>query len=99
MHDLLRDGNEILQMMQVTGEEGISTEDYVIYQKALFLDMVFLQQDAFDKVDVTVSAERQKEMFLLCQRLIDRQYHFTDRAQVNDYFTHLTALSRCRNCH
>lgn len=97
MHNLLRDGNEILQMMQVTGEEGISTEDYVIYQKALFLDMVFLQQDAFDKVDVTVSAERQKAMFLLCQRLIDRQYNFTDRAQVNDYFTHLTGLLKNLN--
>lgn len=97
LHNLLRDGNEILQMMQVTGEEGITTEDYVTYQKALFLDMVFLQQDAFDKVDVTVSAERQKEMFLLCQRLIDRQYNFADRAQVNSYFTHLTGLLKNLN--
>ncbi len=97
MHDLLRDGNEILQMMQVTGEEGITTEDFMIYQKALFLDMVFLQQDAFDKVDVTVSAERQKKMFLLCQRLIDRQYHFATRAQVSDYFTHLTGLFKNLN--
>lgn len=97
MHDLLRHGNEILQMMQVTGEEGITTEDFMIYQKALFLDMVFLQQDAFDKVDVTVSAERQKKMFLLCQRLIDRQYNFANRSQVSDYFTHLTGLFKNLN--
>lgn len=97
MHDLLRDGNEILQMMQVTGEEGITTEDFMIYQKALFLDMVFLQQDAFDKVDVTVPAERQKKMFLLCQRLIDRQYNFANRSQVSDYFTHLTGLFKNLN--
>jgi V/A-type H+-transporting ATPase subunit A len=97
LHDLLRDGNEILQMMQVTGEEGITTEDFVIYQKALFLDMVFLQQDAFDKVDVTVSAERQKKMFLLCKRLIDRQYGFEDKSQVRDYFTNLTGLFKNLN--
>jgi len=97
LHDLLRDGNEILQMMQVTGEEGITTEDFVIYQKALFLDMVYLQQDAFDKVDVTVPAERQKKMFLLCQRLIDRQYEFTNKAQVSDYFTTLTGLFKNLN--
>jgi V/A-type H+-transporting ATPase subunit A len=97
LHDLLHHGNEILQMMHVTGEEGITTEDFVIYQKALFLDMVFLQQDAFDKVDVSVSAERQKKIFLLCQRLIDRHYDFDDKAQVSNYFTHLTGLFKNLN--
>jgi hypothetical protein len=32
-------------MMQVTAEEGIIIEDYVAYQKALFLDLVFLHPD------------------------------------------------------
>ncbi len=97
LHDLLHKGNDILQMMQVTGEEGITTEDFVVYQKALFLDMVFLQQDAFDRVDVTVSADRQKKMFLLCQRLIERQYDFADKAAVRDYFTSLTGLFKNLN--
>lgn len=97
MHDLLRTGNDILQMMQVTGEEGITTEDFVIYQKALFLDMVYLQQDAFDKVDVTVPIARQKEMFLLCKRLIDRHYLFRDKEQVRDFFTKITGLFKNMN--
>jgi V/A-type H+-transporting ATPase subunit A len=97
MHELLRTGNDIDQMMQVTGEEGITIEDYVTYQKALFLDMVYLQQDAFDKVDVTVSQERQKEMFLLAKRLIDREYQFKDKDQVRDYFTRLTGLFKNLN--
>jgi V/A-type H+/Na+-transporting ATPase subunit A len=97
LHDLLRTGNDILQMMQVTGEEGITTEDFVTYQKALFLDMVFLQQDAFDKVDVTVPLARQKEMFLLCKRLIDRRYQFKDKEQVRDFFTRLTGLFKNMN--
>jgi hypothetical protein len=49
-------------MMQVTGEEGISLEDFVRYLKARLVDRVFLQQDAFDAVDllttVTLAARR-----------------------------------------
>ncbi len=97
LHQLLRDGNDVLQMMQVTGEEGITTDDFVVYQKALFLDMVYLQQDAFDKVDVTVPVERQKQMFLLCKRLIDRNYPFISKDHVRDFFTRLTGLFKNMN--
>jgi V/A-type H+-transporting ATPase subunit A len=57
---LLHRGDSIYQMMQVTGEEGITLEDYVIYQKSLFLDMVYLQQDAFDPVDASTTQDRRK---------------------------------------
>ena len=57
---LLHKGDGIYQMMQVTGEEGITLEDYVTYQKSLFLDMVYLQQDAFDQVDASTSAGASK---------------------------------------
>src|SRR3546814_7513818 len=53
MQDLLQRGQMVLQMMQVTGEEGVSLQDFVTYQKALLLDLAYLQQDAFDKVDAT----------------------------------------------
>ncbi len=97
MHDLLRKGESIYQMMQVTGEEGITINDYVTYQKALFFDMVYLQQDAFDKVDVTVPIERQKASFLLCKRLIDRDYEFESNNEVRDFFTRLTGLFKNLN--
>ena len=60
---LLHQGDSIYQMMQVTGEEGVTLEDYVTYQKSLFLDMVYLQQDAFDPVDASTPQDRQKEAF------------------------------------
>lgn len=97
MHDLLRKGESIYQMMQVTGEEGITIDDYVTYQKSLFFDMVYLQQDAFDKVDVTVPIERQKASFLLCKRLIDRDYTFDSNNDVRDFFTRLTGLFKNLN--
>lgn len=92
VHQLLRDGESIYQMMQVTGEEGITIEDYVTYQKSVFFDMVYLQQDAYDKVDVSVPMERQRESFLLCLRIIDQDYPFESNQQVRDFFTRMTGL-------
>ncbi len=50
LSQLLHQGESIYQMMQVTGEEGITLADYVTYQKSLFLDMVYLQQDAYGRL-------------------------------------------------
>jgi V/A-type H+-transporting ATPase subunit A len=92
---LLADGDSINQMMQVTGEEGITLADFVRYQKSLFVDMVFLQQDGFDAIDASVPIERQRESFALLQRIINRDFHFKDKEQVRSFFTRLTGL--CKN--
>ena len=84
-------------MMQVTGEEGVTLEDFVTYQKSIFLDMVYLQQDAFDPVDASMSTERQKESFALVRRLIERDYHFKDKEQARSFFTRLTGLYKNLN--
>jgi len=92
MRDLLQRGESIYQMMQVTGEEGITLEDFVTWQKATLLDMVYLQQDAFDDVDVSTRLERQKESFYFLKRLIDKEYRFRDMGEARAFFTRLTAL-------
>jgi len=94
---LLHDGDRIHQMMQVTGEEGVTMDDFVTYQKSLFVDMVYLQQDGFDAVDASVPIERQKAAFALLRRLIGREYHFQNKEQVRDYFTRLTGLAKNLN--
>jgi V/A-type H+-transporting ATPase subunit A len=95
--DLLAQGDSINQMMQVTGEEGVTLEDYSTYQKALMLDMVYLQQDAYDAVDVSVPLERQKEMFNLVRELIARDYPFKDKEEARGFFTKLTGLFKNLN--
>ena len=97
MTDLLKRGDGIDQMMQVTGEEGVTLDDFVTYQKSLFLDMVYLQQDAFDEVDASAPLERQKKSFDLVCDLIDRQYNFEDKNTARDYFTRLTGLFKNLN--
>ena len=95
--ELLQKGDKIGRMMQVTGEEGVSMEDYLTYQKALMLDMTYLQQDAYDKVDVSVSLERQKESFNLLTSLLERDYHFADRKSAQEFFTKLTGMLKNLN--
>ena len=90
--ELLQAGDSIYQMMQVTGEEGVSLEDYLLWQKATLIDMVFLQQDAFDEVDVSMPQERQQESFGLLMDLVDRDYSFRDKDEARDFFTRLTGL-------
>lgn len=92
MQELLERGDSIYQMMQVTGEEGVSIEDFVTWQKSMLLDMVYLQQDAFDDVDVSMPRDRQLESFRLLRNLIQREYTFTEKEQVRDFFTRLTGL-------
>ncbi|MFC4993377.1 V-type ATP synthase subunit A [Rubritalea tangerina] len=90
--ELLHQGDSIYQMMQVTGEEGITMDDFVMWQKATLLDMVYLQQDAFDKVDVSVSRERQVKSFQFLRELINSAYDFSTKQEVREYFTKLTGL-------
>jgi V/A-type H+-transporting ATPase subunit A len=97
MQELLHQGDSIYQMMQVTGEEGISIEDYLVWQKATLLDMVFLQQDAFDDVDASMPLERQLESFQLIKDLIQRNYQFKDKEEAHNIFTQMTSLYKNLN--
>ena len=92
MKMLLLNGDNTLKMMQVTGEEGVTLVDYIVYQKSLFLDMVYLQQDAFDKVDASVSLDRQKHSFNKVYELVSRSYVFDDKKMARAYFVKLTGL-------
>lgn len=95
--ELLQRGDAVLQMMQVTGEEGVTLEDFVDYQNALFVDMVYLQQDAFDDVDASVPLERQQLTFKKVYELVTRAYDFDDKEAARDYFTRLTGLFKNYN--
>jgi V/A-type H+-transporting ATPase subunit A len=91
---LIEKGEQVDQMMQVTGEEGVTIEDFVTQQKALFVDMVYLQQDAFDQVDATVPLERQKMTFKLVYDVTQSSADFADKAKVRQVFTQLTGLMK-----
>jgi len=97
MQELLHRGDAIYQMMQVTGEEGITLEDFIVWEKSVLLDMVFLQQDAFDDVDVSMSLARQRKSFHLLKKLIAAEYRFKDREEAREYFTRITGAYKNLN--
>ncbi|NOD98935.1 V-type ATP synthase subunit A [Ruegeria sp. HKCCD6228] len=91
---LIEKGEQVDQMMQVTGEEGVTIDDFVTQQTALFVDMVYLQQDAFDTVDATVPLERQIKTFKLVYDVTQSKAVFSDKAEVRQVFTQLTGLMK-----
>ena len=94
IQELLRRGDAVQQMMQVTGEEGVTIDDYLSYQKALLVDTVFLQQDAFDKVDASTPMARQKLAFDRLYELVHRHYEFSSKEAARDFFVRLAGLFR-----
>ncbi len=90
--EILHRGSEINQMMKVVGEEGTSTDDFVIYMKSEFLDYVFLQQNTFDAVDGATSADRQRSMFDRICQVLDSRFNFDDKEKARKYFLELRQL-------
>ncbi|MBQ2085912.1 MAG: V-type ATP synthase subunit A [Oscillospiraceae bacterium] len=81
--------NEINQMMKVVGEEGTSSEDYIIYQKGELLDSVYLQQNSFDPIDAACEPERQRKEFARLYDAMMRTYDITDKREIRGFFNQL----------
>ena len=90
--EMLRKGNEVAQMMMVVGEEGTSIEDFQLYLKSEFLDSVFLQQNAFDKVDAASNKDRQIYVFDKVKKVLDTEFHLETKDQARDLFNKMRQL-------
>ena len=86
---ILRQGNEVGQMMKVVGEEGTSLEDFTTYLKAEFLDAVYLQQNAFSESDATTPIERQRVMFDVVEKALLSSYRFAEKSDTRKFFLDL----------
>ncbi|MDR1179689.1 MAG: V-type ATP synthase subunit A [Spirochaetales bacterium] len=82
-------GNDVAQMMKVVGEEGTSTEDYILYQKSEFLDSIYLQQNSFDPVDSAASVERQKYVYGLIFDVLGSQLNIQTKEDARAFFNGL----------
>ena len=87
--EILRRGTEVNQMMKVVGEEGTTTDDFVLYLKSEFLDFVYLQQNTFDEVDGATSRERQIYMFDKVIEVLRAAFQFEDKETARRYFLEL----------
>ena len=80
---------EINQMMKVVGEEGTSSEDYIIYQKGELLDAVYLQQNSFDPIDAICPPERQLIEFNRLYDALMKTYDMDDKKEIRGFFNQL----------
>ena len=76
-------------MMKVVGEEGTSSEDYIIYQKGELLDAVYLQQNSFDPIDAVCPPERQQIEFDRLYDALMTAYDLTDKKEIRAFFNQL----------
>ena len=80
---------EVNQMMKVVGEEGTSSEDYILYQKGELLDAVYLQQNSFDPIDAVCPPERQRTEFDRLYDALMTEYDLTDKKEIRAFFNQL----------
>ncbi len=86
---ILRKSDQIDQMMKVIGEEGTTLSDFVDYLKGEFFDSVYLQQNAFDKIDEATTADRQEFVFDLIIQIIDKDFTFDSKDTARKFFLDL----------
>ncbi|MBR6244388.1 V-type ATP synthase subunit A [bacterium] len=87
---MIIESDDIGKKMSVVGEEGISIDDMVTYLKGEFYDAVYLQQNAYDKVDTATSMDRQNEQLGIISKVLDKNFKFDDREKARNYFLDLT---------
>jgi len=91
--EVLRRSHDVGQMMKVIGEEGTSLPDYIEYLKGEFFDSVYLQQNAFDKVDEATSKERQiYVMGFIYNEVFEKHFDFPDKDEALKFFQGLRQL-------
>ncbi len=89
---VLRQGNEVNQMMKVVGEEGTTLDDFIVYLKGEFMDNAYLQQDAYHEVDAATPAARQKHVFARIAKILRTKMTFEDKDAARRFFQRLTQL-------
>lgn len=92
--ELLFRGDEVKKRMDVIGEEGTSIADFMVYLKAEFLDSVYLQQNAFDKVDAYTTIERQVYTFRKVSQVLQKEISARDKDDARNIFFRLSSLFR-----
>lgn len=87
--EILHKSVEVNQMMKVLGEEGTSSEDFIIYQKGELLDSVYLQQNSFDPIDAACPPKRQQMEFARIFDALTHDYDLKDKKEIRAFFNQL----------
>ena len=87
--NIIRRGREANEQINILGDDGVPIGYHVSFWKSELIDFVFLQQDAFDKIDALCPMDRQRFMLDLVLKLCEIEYQFDDFEQCRDFFKEL----------
>lgn len=94
---ILKAGDEIGKRMEVVGEEGISLEDLILYLKSELYEVVYLQQNAFDKEDAYCPLKRQISLIKMIKRVFHAEFVFYSHDEARSYFLGLQSSLKNMN--
>ena len=95
--NIVRRGKEMADQINILGDDGVPMSYHEAFWKSELIDFAFLQQDAFDDVDVLCPISRQKFMLDLILDICDRHFEFDDFEQCRNYFKQLINVLRQMN--
>ncbi len=85
--EILRASDEVASMMKVIGEEGTSLVNFTDYLKGDFFDFVYLQQNAYDRIDEATPKERQAYIFeFIYSNILQAEFVFSDKEDARKFF-------------
>ena len=95
--DLLIQGKETREQINILGDDGLPVEHHVLLWKSELIDFVILQQDAYDEIDRMSSLERQRFMLEKVVQIAGYNYRFQQFEEVAEYFRSAINLLRQMN--
>jgi len=90
-------GKEVAEQINILGDDGVPISYHISFWKSELIDFVFLQQDAFDKIDSVTSIERQKYMVDLMMHICHTEFEFSTFTEVMDYFKKMINICKRMN--
>ena len=87
--NILIRGKETEEQINILGDDSVPIDYHVTLWKSELIDFVFLQQDAFDKIDSSTSLDRQEYMLKKIIGITRSEFNFEGFEEVGIYFKRL----------
>lgn len=84
--DILLRGKESYEQINILGDDGVPLDYHLKYWKSELIDFSILQQDAFDKVDMSSSLDRQNFMLENVLEVCHKEFSFDSFEEVAPFF-------------
>lgn len=97
LKDFLLRGKEVRDQINILGDDSVPIEYHDVFWKSELIDMVILQQDAFDPIDCVTPIPRQKYMAKLVGEICQTKFDFGHFDEVSHYFKKIINTAKQMN--